>query len=166
MFDGLESMVDVGGGTGTMAKAIANSFPELKCIVFDLPHVVADLLETDNITYVGGNMFEAIPPADSVMLTWILHNWNDEECVKILTKCKEAITTHGKVIIIDLVIAEKTENYKLVETQLFLDMQMMVFVSGRERNEKEWANLIFSAGFRDYKITAYLGSMSVIEVYL
>ncbi|KAH9742748.1 O-methyltransferase ZRP4 [Citrus sinensis] len=61
------------------------------CTDFDLPHVVNGL-ESDlaNLKYVGGDMFEAIPPADAVLLKWILHDWDGEECVKILKKCKEA----------------------------------------------------------------------------
>ncbi|KOM50169.1 hypothetical protein LR48_Vigan08g099600 [Vigna angularis] len=70
LFEGIESLVDVGGGTGTMAKVIVESFPQVKCIVFDLPHVVTGLEETQNIKYVGGDMLEAIPPADSVMLKY------------------------------------------------------------------------------------------------
>ncbi|RDX73674.1 putative O-methyltransferase 3, partial [Mucuna pruriens] len=68
VFMGLESLVDVGGGTGTMAKAIAKSFPEMECIVLDLPHVVIGLQGTQNLKYVGGNMFEVIPPADAILL--------------------------------------------------------------------------------------------------
>nr|XP_027187902.1 probable O-methyltransferase 3 [Cicer arietinum] len=83
VFNGLESLVDVGGGTGTMAKALAKSFPQLECTVFDLPHVVVGLQGTDNLKYVGGDMFKEIPPADAILLKWILHDWNDEECVKI-----------------------------------------------------------------------------------
>ncbi|KAE9592994.1 hypothetical protein Lal_00029244 [Lupinus albus] len=171
VFKGLKSLVDVGGGTGTMAMAIAKLFPQLDCIVFDLPHVVAGLQGSDkNLKYVGGDMFEAIPPADSILLKWILHNWNDEECVKMLKKCKEAITREGKegkVIIIDMVMMEN-ENVvddESVETKLFFDLQMMVFFNAKERNEKEWAKLFFSSGFTNYKITPLLGLNSLIEVY-
>ncbi|KAK9192647.1 hypothetical protein WN944_003340 [Citrus x changshan-huyou] len=82
---------------GTAAKAIAKAFPKLECTCFDLPHVVNGL-ESDlvNLKYVGGDMFKAISPADAVVLKWILHDWNNEECVKILKKCKEAITSDGK----------------------------------------------------------------------
>ncbi|KAK8466827.1 hypothetical protein PHAVU_008G167800 [Phaseolus vulgaris] len=166
VFNGSKSFVDVGGGTGTMAKAIAKSFPQLNCIVLDLPHVVADLQETENIKYVGGDMFEAIPSADSIMLKWIMHNWKDEECVKILKNCKEAITNQGRVIIIDMIMENKKEEDELTETQFFFDMQMMMLFGGKERNEKEWANLIFSAGFTDYKIiTNTPGILSIIEIY-
>ncbi|XP_027330578.1 probable O-methyltransferase 3 [Abrus precatorius] len=168
VFAGLESLVDVGGGTGTMAKAIAKSFPQLECIVFDLPHVVAGLQETENLRYVGGDMFKEIPPTDAILLKWILHDWNDDECMNILKKCKEAITRKGKggkVIIIDIVMDTEKSDNESVETQLMLDMLMMVLVTGKERNKKEWVKLITSAGFSDYKITPVLGLRSLIEIY-
>lgn len=68
MFQGLKSIVDVGGGRGAMAKAIVNAFPDLKCIVLDLPHVVCGLEGDPNLIYVGGNMFEFIPPANAVLM--------------------------------------------------------------------------------------------------
>lgn len=68
VFEGLNSIVDVGGGTGTMAKAISDAFPNLKCVVLDLPHVAAGLKGSKNLSYVGGDMFEFIPPADAVFL--------------------------------------------------------------------------------------------------
>ncbi|XP_061372537.1 probable O-methyltransferase 3 [Gastrolobium bilobum] len=168
VFNGLESLVDIGGGTGTMAKAIAKSFPQLECTVFDLPHVVADLKGIDNLKYVGGDMFESIPSANAILLKWILHDWNDEQCVKILKKCKEAITSkgkEGKVIVIDMVMENEKEDNESIETQLFIDILVMVLYPGKERNEKEWAMLFFSAGFSDYKITPMLGLRSLIEVY-
>ena len=68
VFEGLNSLVDVGGGTGTVAKAIANAFPHLNCTVFDLPHVVAGLEGSKNLNYLGGDMFKGIPPADAILL--------------------------------------------------------------------------------------------------
>ncbi|XP_038888483.1 trans-resveratrol di-O-methyltransferase-like isoform X2 [Benincasa hispida] len=68
VFEGLGSLVDVGGGTGTMAKAIAEAFPQTVCIVLDLPQVVANMKDNENLKYVGGDMFEAIPPADALLL--------------------------------------------------------------------------------------------------
>ena len=67
VFEGLTSLVDVGDGTGTMAKAIAKAFPQLKYIVFDQPHV-ANLEVGENLEIVGGNIFKAIPPADAILL--------------------------------------------------------------------------------------------------
>jgi trans-resveratrol di-O-methyltransferase len=68
VFDGLPSMVDVGGGTGTVSRAIARMFPGLKCTVYDLPHVVADLEGTKNLDFVAGDMFDKIPSANAILL--------------------------------------------------------------------------------------------------
>ncbi|CAK9172866.1 unnamed protein product [Ilex paraguariensis] len=149
-------------------KAIADAFPDLKCTVFNLPHVVAGLEGNKNSSYVAGDMFEAIPTADVVLLMWILHDWSDEESLRILKKCKEVISIEnmgGKIIIIDMVLENQKEDDNSTETQLFLDMLMMVLVTGRQRNEKERAKLFFDAGFSDYKISPILGLRSLIEVY-
>ncbi|EYU30782.1 hypothetical protein ABFS82_08G207100 [Erythranthe guttata] len=170
VFEGLDSIVDVGGGTGAAAKAIVSAFPGLKCTVLELPHVIAGLEGTDNLNFVGGDMFNFIPHAHAVFFKWIFHDWTDEECIKILEKCKEAITsgdnkTDGKVIIVEIVVDDQKENQKATETQLLFDMLMMIEVTGKERTEKEWANLFFSAGFSNYKITPVLGLRSIIEVF-
>ncbi|KAL2317404.1 hypothetical protein Fmac_031280 [Flemingia macrophylla] len=169
VFIGLESLVDVGGGTGTMAKAIAKSFPLMQCTVLDLPHVVAGLQGNENLKYVEGDMFKAIPPADAILLKSILHDWNDEECIKILKNCKKAITMEGKkgkVIIIDMVVDEENRDDESFETQLFFDTVMLAFLNGKERSKKEWINLIYSTGFDDYKITPSLdGLRSLIEIF-
>jgi len=67
-FEGLRTLVDVGGGTGTAARAIAEAFPRLKCTVYDLPHVVACLPESPLVDAIGGSMFESVPEADAVFL--------------------------------------------------------------------------------------------------
>ncbi|WVY89644.1 hypothetical protein V8G54_035158 [Vigna mungo] len=98
----------------------------------------------------------------------ILHDWNDEECVRILKKCKEAISKkgkEGKVIIIDMVMDNEVKDEEYVETQLFFDMLMMVLVKGKERNEKEWVRLFSSVGFNNYTITPVLGSRSLIQIF-
>lgn len=99
----------------------------------------------------------------------VLHDWGDEDCVRILKKCKEAISCNGKtgskVIIMDMVVDRQNKDHELVETQLFLDMLIMVLSAGRERSEQEWAKLFFSAGFTNYKITCVLGVRSIIELY-
>ncbi|KAJ9170895.1 hypothetical protein P3X46_018958 [Hevea brasiliensis] len=169
VFKGLNSLVDVEGNTGTMAKAIAETFPNLKCTVLDLPHVVAGLQNDKNLNFLGGDMFEYIPPADAVLLTMIFHILDDEECLKLLKKCKEAIKNNcersGKVIIIDTVMEDRNWVKQSTETIQLYDLEMLVLVSGQERNEKEWAKLFFDAGFSSYKINPVLGLRSIIEVY-
>ena len=68
VFKGLKTMVDVAGGTGEVSKAVAGAFSGLKCIVLDLPHVVARMEGSENVRFVSGDMFEFIPPADAVLL--------------------------------------------------------------------------------------------------
>ncbi|KAF5175775.1 Myricetin o-methyltransferase [Thalictrum thalictroides] len=168
MFEGSKSLVDVGGGTGTAAKVISEAFPNIKCMVFDLPQVVSNLEGSESIEFVAGDMFESIPSADTILLKWILHDWSDEECVKILKKCREAILSKdngGKVIIIDIVIQEDEEKFESIESQLCSDMLMMVHTTGKERTETEWKELFVEAGFASYKITHALALRSIIEVF-
>ncbi|CAL1394100.1 unnamed protein product [Linum trigynum] len=167
MFDGVTSLVDVGGGTGTMAAAVAKAFPGIQCTVLDLPHVVKDLKGEGNLGFVGGDMFVSIPSADAILLKWILHDWDEENCIKILKVCKEAISSpKGKLIIIDVVVDEKRLGERnFGEVQLCFDLFMMAFVNGKERTEKQWKRLFSAAGFSNYKISPVLGLRSVIEVF-
>ncbi|EOY28136.1 hypothetical protein QUC31_012865 [Theobroma cacao] len=168
VFEGLSSLIDVGGGTGTVARVISEAYPQLKCTVFDLPHVVADLPASGNLNFIGGDVLQYIPPADAILLKLVLHAFGDEDCIKILKRCREAIPTQGakgKVIIIDIVINVKKDEHELTEAKLFFDMLMMVVVTGRERTEQDWQKLFMAAGFTDYKISPLFGLRSLIEVY-
>ncbi|KAK2383167.1 isoflavone 7-O-methyltransferase [Trifolium repens] len=161
VFEGIGSLVDVGGGTGNTAKIICETFPELKYIVLDLPQVVSGLAGSNNLSFVGGNMFKSIPQADAVLLKWVLHNWSDDDCIKILKNCKKAISGKGKggkVIIIDVVINEKQDEHEMTEVKLLLDVIMMTSLNGKERNEKEWKQLFLQAGFKSYKIFPTFGA--------
>lgn len=106
----------------------------------------------------------------NVISQWIMHDWGDEDCVKILKKCREAIIptkdgkVGGKVIIIDMLIDGKKDD-DITEIKLIFDITMMVNLSGRERNEKEWEKLFLEAGFSHYKITPILCFNSIIEVF-
>ncbi|KAL3332705.1 hypothetical protein AABB24_032988 [Solanum stoloniferum] len=68
VFEGLKSLVDVGGCTGIVAKAVSKAYPELKCSVFDLPHVVEGLEGGNNMNYIGGDMFKSVPSAHAILL--------------------------------------------------------------------------------------------------
>ncbi|BAT83282.1 hypothetical protein LR48_Vigan843s002600 [Vigna angularis] len=167
VFEGVESIVDVGGGTGTTAKAICDAFPNVKCIVFDRPQVVEKLSGTSNLTYVGGDMFESIPKADAVLLKWILHDWNDEDCKKILENCKEAISGKGerrKVIVIENVINEGQDEQGVTGLKLALDVKITCLLNGKERREEEWEKLFVEAGFGSYKISPFTGCLSLIQI--
>ncbi|CAO2182781.1 unnamed protein product [Urochloa humidicola] len=176
VFEGVASLVDVGGGNGTMARAIARAFPHVRCSVLDLPHVVEEGVRSAGgdgaVEFVAGDMMDSIPPADVVLLKFVLHDWGDEDCVRILRRCREAISANGaeagKVVIIDTVVgaSSSTSTTKEVfEAQLLMDMCMMVLLMGKERDEETWSKIFADAGFTCYKIRPVLGARSVIEVY-
>ncbi|KAM0945327.1 putative O-methyltransferase domain, plant methyltransferase dimerization [Dioscorea sansibarensis] len=169
VFGGVESLVDVGGGTGAMAMAIKKAFPDMKCTVLDLPHVIQSKTEICGVGFVAGDMFESVPPASAAMLKWVFHDWSGEDCIKILRRCREAISNKdngGKVIIIDTVVgATMNSHVNEVETQLLFDLLMLVTAKGKERNESEWRNIFSAAGFNHYKVTPLMALQSVIEVY-
>ncbi|CAN6230762.1 unnamed protein product [Urochloa humidicola] len=168
VFAGLTSLVDVGGGDGTTAKAIAKAFPHVRCSVLELPQVLADTMPEDStVVFIAGDMMESVPPADAVLLKFVLHNWNDEDCVRILKRSKEAVSTRepkGKVIIIDTV-AGLAASKQTFEAQLLMDTCMMILTTGEERDEEKWHRLFLDAGFNRYKINPILGPRSLIEVF-
>ncbi|MCL7027687.1 hypothetical protein MKW94_024815 [Papaver nudicaule] len=164
-FQGLDSLVDVGGGNGTLIMAIYEAFPHIKCTLYDLPHVIANSHEYPNIEKVSGDMFKSVPSAQAVLLKMILHDWTDEECVNILKKCKEAIPKEtGKVIIVDVAL-EEDSTHELTKTRLLLDIDMLVTTGGRERTVDDWENLLKRAGFRSHKIRPIRSIQSVIEAF-
>uniref|UniRef100_J3MRW6 O-methyltransferase domain-containing protein n=1 Tax=Oryza brachyantha TaxID=4533 RepID=J3MRW6_ORYBR len=166
VFDGISSLVDVGGGTGTSARAIAKAFPHIKCSVLGLPNVIDTITVDGIVEYIAGNMMEQIPPTDAVLLKYILHDWNDEDCVKILKQCRNAIYSQksgGKVIIIDIVVGSSLKS--MFEAQVSFDLLMMVITSGKERDKHEWHKIFIDAGFTQYKTRPVLGFLSIIELY-
>ncbi|CAN1166239.1 Trans-resveratrol di-O-methyltransferase [Linum perenne] len=172
-FEGLSSLVDVGGNTGTISKAIAQAFPSIKCTVFDLPHVVSGLEEGEsvgNLNYVSGDMFKEIPSADAVILK-VLLDWGDEACMQILKQCKKAVTSKqdgkpGKVMIIDFVLGHNSCNDRAsTETMLLVDMLDMVCLEGTIRTEQQWSKLFHEAGFSTYTMAPLCGLRAFIEVF-
>ncbi|KAG2618134.1 hypothetical protein PVAP13_3NG258199 [Panicum virgatum] len=160
-------IMDVGGGLGAAAQTISKAFPDVKCSVVDLDHVIAKAPSDTGVQYIAGDMFDSVPPADAMFLKWILHDWSYEECVKILKNCKKAIPPReegGKVILIDMVVEEGSSNLKQGEMQALYDI-FMTIINGIERDEQEWKSIFFEAGFSDYKISPVLGVRSIIELY-
>ncbi|WVZ72569.1 hypothetical protein U9M48_021004 [Paspalum notatum var. saurae] len=167
VFQGISSLVDVAGGLGVAAHAISKAFPHVKCSVLDLGHVVAKASKDTDVQYVSGDMFESVPAAQVIFLKWVLHDWGNEECVRILKNCRKAIPLRdagGKVIIIDMVVGAGQLNLSQIEMQVIFDLSIM-FLNGIERDESQWKKVFFEAGFSDYKITPVLGVRSIIELY-
>ncbi|CAN6208269.1 unnamed protein product [Urochloa humidicola] len=169
LFHGLTSLVDVGGGHGMAAAAISRAFPHLKCTVLDLEQVISKAPHRGTVEFVTGDMFNYIPPADACFLKAVLNSWDDDSCVKVLRRCKEAIAARdagGKVIIVNMVLGHGTTLDKPTkEAKVLLDMYMMRG-SGFERDEHEWKKVILEAGFTTCTIMPVLGPVSIIEALL
>ncbi|XP_022135686.1 (R,S)-reticuline 7-O-methyltransferase-like [Momordica charantia] len=166
IFEGVGSLVDVGGGNGTCLSILVKAFPWIRGINFDLPHVVLVSPNYEGVKHVGGNMFDCVPKADAAFIMEVLHDWDDEECIKLLKNCKEAIPKKtGKVIIVEIVIDEKEQN-KLLDVRLMMDMIMMAHTNkGKERTREEWAYVLQKAGFSRYIITPTSTIQSVIQAF-
>ncbi|CAI0375605.1 unnamed protein product [Linum tenue] len=170
-FEGLSSLVDVGGSTGTTAKVIAEAFPGIHCTVFDLPHVVAAAEETHRssnpISYVAGDMLtdDDIPQADALLFKWVLIDWPDERCLQVLKQCKKALTKNGgkgKVMIADHVLGHESFNDS---SSLVFDLVNMACLEGHFRTEEQWSKLFSDAGFTNYTIIPVGGLRVLIQVY-
>jgi O-methyltransferase domain/Dimerisation domain len=166
-FSLIRSLCDVAGGHGHLNCAFLKTYGGLSGIVLDLPEVVAQSDElwapklglTDRCRYVGGDMFKQVPAADAYSLKLILHDWNDRECVQILSNLRQSASGKGYVFIIEHIVPGPDQPHF---AKLF-DIHMMCWGTGRERTEDEYARLLTEAGWR-YAGTRYpkSGMMGVV----
>ncbi|KAL5720922.1 hypothetical protein ACHQM5_013546 [Ranunculus cassubicifolius] len=164
-FESLETLVDVGGGTGMLIREIVKANTHIRGTCFDLPHVVATAPEFSGVEYIGGDMFVEIPPADAVIIKSILHDWTDDECVTILKNCHKAIGERGKKVIVVEVVINPEGGSSFEATGLALDLCMMAHTSGKERTEDEWRKILNDGGFPRYKLIQMPSLFSIIEAY-
>ncbi|KAI3690157.1 hypothetical protein L2E82_48132 [Cichorium intybus] len=158
------TVVDVGGGIGVAISEIVKAYPHLKGINFDLPHVISNAPTYDGVTHVAGDMFNTIPPAETIFMKTVLHSWSDDDCVKILKNCRKAIPKEtGKVIMVEIV-QHLTEDDPFNYTRFAFDLAMLTsFSSGRERTQGEWEKLLGESGFCRYNIIKIPTLFSIIE---
>jgi orsellinic acid C2-O-methyltransferase len=151
-FAGVRELVDVGGGRGALVAGVLQAYPELRGILFDTPEVVTTahpLLDragvADRCQVIGGDFFEELPAgADLYALKFILHDWPDAECIRILQNCRRAMASGGRVLIVEHCIPEGGGP----DFSKFMDMNMLVLSpGGRERSENDFAQLVAAAGF-------------------
>ncbi|KAL3651249.1 Caffeic acid 3-O-methyltransferase [Castilleja foliolosa] len=148
-FDGLKTLVDVGGGIGTSLKMILAKYPSIKGINFDLPHVIQDAPSYPGVDHVGGDMFVSVPKADAIFMKWICHDWSDEHCKKLLINCYEALPENGKVIVAENIFPEDPNSGPAYMRSAQADVFMLSFnPGGKERSEKEFQALANYAGFK------------------
>ena len=165
-FGGFRTVVDVGGGNGALLAAILAAHSHVQGVLFDQPHVVsgaAALLEhagvADRCRTVGGSFFESVPEhADAYVLRAVIHDWDDDASIRILTAVRHALADNGRVLIVEYMIAPPNEGREAK----FSDLNMLVGPGGRERTREEFAALLDASGLRLARVIA-AGSQSVAE---
>ena len=166
-FTTLATVVDVGGGHGALMSSILQASPKTTGIVFDLPHVVegakgtlAALGLTPRCECVGGDFFVAVPPgADAYVLTSIIHDWDDERSTVILRNCRNAMSSSGKVLLVEMVIPPGDTPF----VGKLLDLEMLAVPGGRERTADEYRALLSTAGLQLSRIVPTEAPSSIIE---
>ncbi|KAI3936723.1 hypothetical protein MKX01_034152 [Papaver californicum] len=147
-FSGMEELLDVGGGIGTSVSKIVAKYPSIHGINFDYPHVISVAPQYPGVEHVEGDMFEEVPKAQNMLLRWILHDYDDERCVKLLKNCWNSLQVGGIVMIIEFVIPDRLVNNAESFNALTSDLLMMaVMPGGKERTISEFNDLANAAGF-------------------
>lgn len=150
-FSPYKTIVDIGGGNGTMMYTILNAYPQSSGIIFDEANVIevtASVIPEnlkDRCSVSIGSFFDKVPVgADLYTMKWIMHDWSDQECIEILKVCYNAMPNGGKLLIIDAVIPDDSRNKPHVAK--ILDIVMLSCLTGRERTLSEFKTLIEEAG--------------------
>jgi hypothetical protein len=166
-FSGLSTIVDVGGATGNLIAAVLGKNPSAKGILYDLPHVVRDapaLLQArgvaDRVTIESGSFFDRVPAGGDVyLLSHIIHDWSEAQCLAILGHCRKAMKPGGRVMIIEMVLPPGNAPHP----GKILDIMMLVGPGGQERTESEYADLLAKAGLKLRRVVPTASAVSVVE---
>jgi hypothetical protein len=164
-FGQFRRIADIGGGQGAQLAAILARYPGTTGVLFDQPHVVAGSVElfrdaglADRCEAIGGSFFETPPQADAYVLKHILHDWSDEDCVRILRAVRGAAPPGAKLLVIERVVGPANED---AESKLS-DLNMLVSPGGQERTREEFAALFAAGGWRHADVHD-AGSRCIIE---
>ncbi|KAF4366472.1 hypothetical protein F8388_003710 [Cannabis sativa] len=165
-FENLKQLVDVGGGLGVTLKEITSTYPHIKGINFDLPHVVQHAPSYPGVEHVGGDMFESVPSGDAIFMKWILHDWSDEQCVKVLKNCYKAIPENGKVIVMEGLLPMLPEASYGDNIMSKTDVLMMTQnPGGKERSKQEFQALASGAGFSGIRFECCVSGFWIMEFF-
>jgi hypothetical protein len=166
-FSGVRVLADIGGGNGSVLTAILRQFPAMRGILFDLPGVAeraranikAAGLE-GRCQVVGGDFFESVPAgADTFLLRHILHDWEDDEAMRILRSVHTAMGKGGRLLVVECVLLPGNEP----SFGKLLDLAMLLIPGGRERTEEEYRILYEASRFSLTRIVPTKAAVSVIE---
>jgi hypothetical protein len=166
-FSRFDSVVDVGGGDGTLLVKILAAHPGIRGCLFDQPHIVvraAASIEAARLAgrcrTVGGDFFVGVPAgSDAYLLKWILHDWDDTASIDILRSCRRAMNAGSRLIVVEHMIGP----HETFVHDTLMDVNMMVMTGGKVRSREEFAALFAEAGFRLVSVTPTATPLSVIE---
>ena len=168
-FSRIKKLVDVGGSHGHLLTEILGKNKKLRGVLFDQPSVIeraraADHVSSkklkDRIELVAGSFFEGVPEgADAYIMKYILHDWDDDVCVKILSHCRRAMAPGARVLVVDAVIAPGNDP----SWGKLLDINMLALTGGRERTAKEFADLFKRAGLKLRKVYPTACDLGIVE---
>ncbi|KAJ0528554.1 uncharacterized protein LOC110883924 isoform X2 [Helianthus annuus] len=169
-FEGVKELTDVGGGLGANLELIVSKYPNIKGINFDLPHVIKDAPPCPGVEHVGGDMFQSVPKGDVIFMKWILHDWGDNYCIKLLKNCWAALPEHGKVVVVEAIIPDPesgiTCSDEVSKTAMGSDIVMLIAnPGGKERTAKEYNVLAKEAGFASMEIVCEISTFWIMEFY-
>lgn len=166
-FSVFPTIVDVGGSTGNMLTTILSAYPSPRGILYDQPDVVEKapaLIEerglTDRIRIEGGSFFDHVPPAaDAYILSHVIHDWNQEQCLKILANCHSAMKADSRLLLVEMVLPDGDAPHpgKLI------DMGMLCRTGGEERTGSQYETLLNLAGFSMTRIVPTATPVSIVE---
>ena len=167
-FSGAALIADIGGGNGEALRRILSQFPGPRGLVFDRDDVVAaippDARSGGRIDVLGGSFFNHVPEgADIYLLVRVLHDWSDDDCIRILRNCRTAMTGSARLLIVEQILEPdptlgRPAGY-LIDTQM-----MAMFGTARERTESEFGGLLQTSGLALARVIATTSPVSVLEV--
>jgi hypothetical protein len=169
-FSTFETIVDVGGATGNMLAAILTRHARPRGVLFDRSHVVGDapaLLQSkgviDRVTIEAGDFFETVPAGgDAYVLSHIIHDWGEDQCLRILGHVRQSMKPDGRLLIVEMVLPAGDAPHP----GKMLDMVMLVLPGGQERTEAEYCSLLRKANFRLTRVVPTDSAVSVLEAVL
>jgi hypothetical protein len=166
-FSPFGTVVDVGGGTGNLLSAILERHSGVHGMLCELPHVVNAARAAldarrlgDRVTVVAIDFFKGVPPGgDAYILSHVLHDWTEAECLTILGTCRAAMKTGGRLLIVETVLPVGNAPHP----GKLLDIAMLVMPGGQERTEEEYGALLSQAGFRLTRVVPTPSAVSIVE---
>jgi hypothetical protein len=166
-FGGIGTLVDIGGGNGTVITTVLRKYPALKGILYDLPGVIGRATESiaraglaERCKPLAGSFFEAAPTGgDAYMMRHIIHDWDDDKALMILRNVRKVIPAAGKLLVIEMVI----EPGNAADFAKYLDLNMLALPGGQERTLAEYRELYARAGFHLDRVVKTPSPVSVIE---